>query len=104
MDPPAVLPSADAVLMESTYGDRLHRPFDETMDELTGVFETARAAQGNVLIPAFTVGRTQDLLYLMAENYDRWRLDKWQIYLDSPMAIEATAVYSRYRHLYSDGN
>ena len=100
MDPPAVLPSADAVLMESTYGDRLHRPFDETMDELTGVFETARAAQGNVLIPAFTVGRTQDLLYLMAENYDRWRLDKWQIYLDSPMAIEATAVYSRYRHLY----
>jgi len=100
MDPPAVVPSADVVLMESTYGDRLHRPFDETMDELTGVFETARAAQGNVLIPAFTVGRTQDLLYLMAENYDRWRLDKWQIYLDSPMAIEATAVYSRYRHLY----
>jgi metallo-beta-lactamase family protein len=100
MDPPAALPQADAVLLESTYGDRLHRPFPDTMDELAEVFETARAAQGNVLIPAFTVGRTQDLLYLMAENYDRWRLDKWQIYLDSPMAIEATAIYSRYRHLY----
>ncbi|MBT8103488.1 MAG: MBL fold metallo-hydrolase [Gammaproteobacteria bacterium] len=100
MNPPAVLPQADAVLMESTYGDRLHRSFDDTMDELTGVFETASAGQGNILIPAFTVGRTQDLLYLMAENYNRWHLDRWQIYLDSPMAIEATAVYSRFRHLY----
>ncbi len=100
MDPPALLPQADVVLLESTYGDRLHRPFDETMDELTAVFESAKAARGNVLIPAFTVGRTQDLLYLMAENYQRWHLDDWQIYLDSPMAIEATAVYSQYRHLY----
>lgn len=100
MDPPAALPKADAVLLESTYGDRLHRPFDETMAELTSVFESARSDHGNVLIPAFTVGRTQDLLYLMAENYDRWHLDDWQIYLDSPMAIEATAVYARYRDLY----
>ncbi|MGI9237174.1 MAG: MBL fold metallo-hydrolase RNA specificity domain-containing protein [Woeseiaceae bacterium] len=100
MDPPAALPQADTVLLESTYGDRLHRPFDETIEELTAVFEAAHAARGNILIPAFTVGRTQDLLYLMAENYDRWRLDEWQIYLDSPMAIEATAVYSEYRHLY----
>jgi metallo-beta-lactamase family protein len=60
----------------------------------------ARAKKGNVLIPAFTVGRTQDLLYLMAENYDEWGLRDWHIFLDSPMAIEATAVYSRYRHLY----
>ena len=100
MDPPAVLPYADAVLLESTYGDRLHRPFDDTMDELTGVFEAAKAARGNIMIPAFTVGRTQDLLYLMAENYDRWHLDDWQIYLDSPMAIAATAAYSKFRHLY----
>jgi len=100
MDPPAALPEADTVLLESTYGDRLHRKFDDTMAELTGVFEAAHASRGNVLIPAFTVGRTQDLLYLMAENYERWRLDNWQIYLDSPMAIEATAVYAQYRHLY----
>ncbi len=94
------LPEAHAVIMESTYGDRLHRSFEDTMSELTEVFSTANAAQGNVLIPAFTVGRTQDLLFLMAENYERWNLDDWQIYLDSPMAIEATQVYSRYRHLY----
>jgi metallo-beta-lactamase family protein len=100
MEEPARLRKADLVVMESTYGDRLHRPFPETLVELAGVFESARAARGNILIPAFTVGRTQDLLYLMAENYQEWGLDDWQIYLDSPMAIEATETYSRYRHLY----
>ena len=100
MEKPKRLRHADAVLMESTYGDRLHRPFAETIDELTEVFDVARAAQGNVLIPAFTVGRTQDLLYLMAEHYEEWGLRHWQIFLDSPMAIEATNAYSRYRHLF----
>jgi len=100
MNPPAILENTDCVLLESTYGDRLHRPFADTIEELTDVFDAARAAQGNILIPAFTVGRTQDLLYLMAENFERWNLDKWQIFLDSPMAIEATAIYSRFRHLY----
>ena len=100
MEAPKCLHHADAVLMESTYGDRLHRPFAETIDELTEVFDVARAAQGNVLIPAFTVGRTQDLLYLMAEHYEEWGLRHWHIFLDSPMAIEATNAYSRYRHLY----
>jgi metallo-beta-lactamase family protein len=100
MDPPARIGQADAVMMESTYGDRQHRPFAETMEELTGVFETARANQGNIMIPAFTVGRTQDLLYLMAENFDEWNLKDWKIFLDSPMGIEATETYAEYRHLY----
>lgn len=100
MEPPAVLRHANAVLLESTYGDRLHRNFEDTLVELTDVFESARAGRGNILIPAFTVGRTQDLLYLMMQNRQRWHLDDWQIYLDSPMAIDATATYARYQHLY----
>ena len=100
MNPAARLTHADAVLMESTYGDRRHRPIAETMKELTEVFQMARAAQGNILIPAFTIGRTQDLLHLMVENYAKWNLDGWHIFLDSPMAIEATGVYARFRHLY----
>lgn len=100
MNRPARLHSADAVLMESTYGDRLHRPFDETIEELTAVFEKASAEQGNIMIPAFTVGRTQDLLYLMAERFDEWNLKNWNIFLDSPMGIEATETYSDYRRLY----
>jgi metallo-beta-lactamase family protein len=101
LDPTTRLKHADTVLMESTYGDRTHRPMSETIDELTDVFESARAAQGNILIPAFTVGRTQDLLYLMAEHFDDWGLDRWKIFLDSPMGIKATDVYSRYRHLFA---
>lgn len=101
LDPTTRLKNADAVVMESTYGDRRHRPMSETIDELTDVFESARAAQGNILIPAFTVGRTQDLLYLMAEHFDDWGLDRWKIFLDSPMGIKATDVYSRYRHLFA---
>ncbi len=100
MNPPARLKRADAVLMESTYGDRLHRPFDETIEELTELFESARAANGNILIPSFTVGRTQDILYLFAEHAERWNLSRWQIFLDSPMGIDATRVYGNYRHLY----
>ena len=100
MNPPVPISHADAVLMESTYGDRLHRPFAETIEELGGVFDAARAEHGNILIPAFTVGRTQDLLFLLARNRVQWGLDGWRIFLDSPMAIEATEAYSRYRHLY----
>jgi len=101
MDPTTRLTHADVVLMESTYGDRDHKPIKETIDELTDLFESARASQGNVLIPAFTVGRTQDLLYLMAEHYEEWNLGKWKIFLDSPMGISATKVYSHYRHLFA---
>jgi metallo-beta-lactamase family protein len=100
MQPPAKISQADMVIMESTYGDRLHRPMTETIVELGELFANARASKGNILIPAFTVGRTQDLLYLMEKHYDDWKLGDWQIFLDSPMAIEATRVYSQYRHLY----
>jgi metallo-beta-lactamase family protein len=101
MDPTTRLTHADAVLMESTYGDRNHRPIDETIAELGEVFESARAAQGNILIPAFTVGRTQDLLYLMAEHFEEWNLSRWKVFLDSPMGISATKVYAQFRHLFA---
>jgi len=100
MDPPARLKNADVVLMESTYGDRLHRDFKATIEELTEVFHSARASQGNILIPAFTVGRTQDLLFLMSKYKKEWGLDKWKIFIDSPMGIRATNTYARYRNLY----
>jgi len=100
MNPPKRLRHADAVLLESTYGDRLHRPFDETIEELGELFRAARAGKGNIVIPAFTVGRTQDLLYLMAEHFDEWQLRDWQIFLDSPMGVDATKTYAQYRHLY----
>ena len=100
MPDPTTISEADVVLMESTYGDRLHRSFDDTLTELREVFTTARASRGNIVIPAFAVGRTQDLLYLLATHYEEWEIGDWQVYLDSPMAIQATEVYSRFRNLY----
>ena len=101
MPDPARIETADLVLLESTYGDRLHRPASETLIELKEVFEGAKGGGGNIIIPAFAVGRTQDLLYLLAVHFDEWDIGSWRVFLDSPMAIEATEAYSRYRNLYT---
>ncbi len=91
---PAPVPAADLVVMESTYGDRLHRPWDATWSEIGEII--AGASGGNILIPAFAVGRTQELLYVFARHFEEWQLGRWQIFLDSPMAIEATEIYERH--------
>lgn len=98
---PSQLHHADLVIMESTYGDRLHRSWQATWQELGEIIRSARNDKANILIPAFTVGRTQELLYIFGQFYDDWELDKWQIFLDSPMAIEATKVYSQHADIYS---
>jgi metallo-beta-lactamase family protein len=100
MPDPSRVAEADLLLLESTYGDRQHRSFDDTLEELASVFGSARAGGGNIIIPAFAVGRTQDLIYLMAKNFDAWGLNRWQVFLDSPMAIQATEVYRRFQNLY----
>ena len=97
---PTPIRQADLVLLESTYGDRAHQSREATLAELGAVLKGAREDQGNVLIPAFAVGRTQDLLYLMARHYQEWDVGNWQIFLDSPLAIEATAIYARHSDLY----
>lgn len=91
---PTLLDSADLVLMESTYGNRLHRSWDDTIAELKQIFAKAiTESQGNILLPAFSVGRAQELLYLFHLYAKDWDLSRWTICLDSPMAIEATHIY-----------
>ena len=97
---PSAVREADLVIMESTYGDRRHRSWQDTWAELEEVLASARRDRGNILIPAFAVGRTQELLYAFAQHYDAWALDDWEIFLDSPMAIEATEVYARHPEIY----
>jgi metallo-beta-lactamase family protein len=99
---PEIIPKADHVVMEGTYGDRLHRGWDETRTELGEVLGDAVAREGNVLVPSFAVGRTQELLYLFARHFKEWGLNRWRIYLDSPMAIEATEVYGRHVGLFDE--
>jgi len=95
LEDPAIIRQAGHVVMESTYGDRLHRSWDDSIAEFHGVLNHATNGRGNILIPAFAVGRTQEILYLMAKNYEEWELDRWLIFLDSPMAIEATRIFTQ---------
>lgn len=97
---PAPVPKADLVVLESTYGDRLHRPWADTWREMGEII--AGAAGGNILIPAFAVGRTQELLYVFAQHAREWNLGRWQIFLDSPMAIEATEIYERHSAVHDE--
>lgn len=99
---PATIEHADLVLMESTYGDRNHRDRLDTVRELGAIFDAAWRDHGNVCIPAFAVGRSQELLYWFAKYWDEWQLSRWQIFLDSPMAAKVVAVYDRHEDLFDD--
>ncbi len=97
---PTLIEKADVVLMESTYGGRRHRERDLTIAEIGEVIQAARAGKGNIIIPAFSIGRSQELLYHFVEHFDDWKLHNWRIYLDSPMAIEASKIYWEFKHLH----
>lgn len=97
---PAVIDHADLVICESTYGDRCHRSRDETIKELGEIFRAAEEGKGNILIPSFAIGRTQEFLHFFGEYYKEWGIDRWQIFLDSPLAIKATEIYARNWALY----
>ena len=97
---PTPVRQADVVIMESTYGDRLHQSWRDSKQEIRDVLNAATAGKGNILMPAFAVGRTQEILYLFAKYYKEWKLRHWHIFLDSPMAIEATRVFARHSELF----
>src|SRR5262245_2933820 len=91
---------ADFVFMESTYGDRDHRSLKETAVETREVVKKAVEAAAKILVPVFAVGRTQLLLYLLAGAFKRGTLPPFPIYIDSPMAIQATKLYSKHVELF----
>ena len=102
LNDPSLLKRADVVLMESTYGGRAHRSREDTLVEMGELLQEARADGGHILIPAFAVGRSQELLYHLGNHFDEWNVGEWQIFLDSPMAISTTEIYWDYPHLYDD--
>ena len=97
MKAPTILKHADVLMLESTYGDRDHRCNEDTLDELVAILEQADKDGGNVMIPAFSVGRTQDILFHLGRFYQEGRLPQHTVYLDSPMAIRANDIYYRHR-------
>jgi metallo-beta-lactamase family protein len=95
---PPVVPEIDGdyvMLCESTYGDRLH-PSDDFRTRLVNIVDSTVARGGSLVIPAFAVGRTQELLYILRELTDTHRLHSLPIHVDSPMAIDCTDIYRRH--------
>jgi metallo-beta-lactamase family protein len=92
---PAPPPACDYLVCESTYGDRDHSP-DRPLDELEAVVNEAVARGGMVLVAAFAVGRSQQLVYLLRTLMAGGRIPELPVWVDSPMAVEATAVFRRH--------
>jgi metallo-beta-lactamase family protein len=95
---PTKVKRADALVVESTYGNRLHRSLTETLDELAGVLATT-LPRGNVVVPAFAVGRTQEVLQVLAELAKAGRVPPLTVFVDSPLAKAATEITVRYAPL-----
>ncbi len=103
MNEPVRLREADLVLVESTYGDREHRGEEDSKAQLRDILQETWRRGGSVMIPAFAVGRTQDILFHLGCLHHEGELDNWEVFLDSPMAIAITRVYDRWLDML-DGN
>src|SRR6185295_15932006 len=102
LNDPVPFERADAVIMESTYGDRNHRSLYDTAIEGRQIIAKAIENKAKILVPVFAVGRTQLLLYLIAGAFSRKTLPRFPIYLDSPMAVEATRIYQKNDELFDE--
>ncbi len=91
---PVQMPQCDYLISESTYGDRLHEPRDHELDRLLNTINnTCIDKKGKLIIPAFSVGRTQEIVFMLDQLANQNRLPRIPIYVDSPMAINATEIY-----------
>ena len=93
---------ADLVFLESTYGDRDHRPFMETVDEFVRAANEALSSGGRILVPTFAIGRAQLLIGLLGWMFRRKKAAPFPIFLDSPMAIHATKIYQKHREIFDE--
>lgn len=100
---PASPPHADIVIMETTYGDRLHKQLKPSIEELYDAINTTIKRNGNVLIPSFALERSQEILYYLREGVEQNRLPQdLAVFLDSPMAISATQIFKRHPECFDE--
>jgi metallo-beta-lactamase family protein len=91
----SVVEEGDVLWLESTYGDRLHKTREETVEELLKIVREAIADQAKVVIPAFAVERTQDIIYTLGQFIRKGLIPSVPVYIDSPLAISATEIFKR---------
>jgi metallo-beta-lactamase family protein len=93
---------ADMVFLESTYGDHDHSPFDRTVVEFTSIVQDAVKSKGRILVPTFAIGRAQLITALLGWMVRNGKVPPFPLFLDSPMAIEATKIYSEHHELFDE--
>lgn len=99
---PATFTQADYLLVESTYGDRTHSTVEDTKDQLCAAVNETHRAGGNIIVPSFSVGRSQEVLYYMNELLREDRVPHIMTFLDSPMAVRVTEVFRKHPELYDE--
>jgi len=99
---PEIIPDVDYLIMESTYGDRRHDPIETAMSELAAVINRTVERGGKIIIPAFAVERTQELVYFLHLLRDSKRIPSLPIYVDSPMATNATSIFRIHQECYDE--
>ncbi|HEY3429981.1 MAG TPA: MBL fold metallo-hydrolase [Cyclobacteriaceae bacterium] len=93
---------ADLVFLESTYGDRDHKPYDQTVAEFETIVKEAYRTGGKMLVPTFAIGRAQQIIYHLSEMFFDKKVPQFPVYLDSPMALSAFNVYRNHQELLDD--
>lgn len=100
LHPPTAFPQCDYLITESTYGDRLHPEEKDTVDDLLRiVYETCVEKKGKLIIPSFSIGRTQEIVFVLNDLYNKGLLPKIEVFVDSPLSVNATDIF----RLYVDG-
>nr|CAI78693.1 predicted exonuclease of the beta-lactamase fold involved in RNA processing [uncultured Gammaproteobacteria bacterium] len=97
---PVILRELDALIIESTYGNRSHDPISDAGEEMAKTIREVAAAGGKIIIPAFAIGRTQELIYMLHKLYDQNRIPEIPVFIDSPLAVHATDVFRKYAAYY----
>lgn len=92
---PEVIDDADILLIESTYGDRLHKNKEDTYEEFKQIILDSANNRGNIVIPAFAVGRTQEIIYTLSQLFKSGDVPQIPVYIDSPLAISATEIFRK---------
>lgn len=98
---PEVIEKADYLLIESTYGDRLHKGREETVEQFLEILQESLRDKGNIVIPAFAVERTQEILYILNHLVENKIIPVMPIFIDSPLAISATEIFRKNSHYFN---
>ena len=99
---PEPLPAADYLILESTYGDRVHEPIQSVADRVTDIVKRTYQRGGKMIVPAFAVGRTQQLVLLLHQLIQQNKIPPFPIFVDSPLAVNVTEVFRKHPELYDE--